>query len=478
MSKHFKIDPNKKFALLLGPLLFALVILLVPDSLFAFKSRVAIATIFWMGCWWISMPVAVGVTALLPILINAIFGLVPMTSIISQYASEIVILLLGADLITLAWEETGLDRRCAVKALCIIGPSLKQQIVVWFTMSAVLSIFLANAVVCAIMVPIAFSMLKFAGEGDMAQSKAGPIILASIAWGAGIGGLGSPLGGSMNLVAVDYFEQLTGHEFMYVNWIVRLLPVLVVLILMNVIILLFIRPKGVSLNGSKQYFHQLYQQLPPMSRDEKVSGILFVVAAVAAFARPLYAQLLPELKPAYLFLAVGFLTFLLPKKRGGRLLTWDKAEKGVVWGLLYLFAGGLALGILISDTGAAQSIAALVNHLPLSGGLGTIFLFTAFTVLLAEISSNTAAASISLPVIISIAQGIGLNPIPYIYLCAAAFNCGYVLPTSIRSIPVGYGVSAKYLFKNGMLLTISSIIVITLLGFGMLLLFASFLSVA
>lgn len=478
MNRILKLNPQKRFSLALGPLLFVIVILVIPNGLFDFKSRVAIATIFWMACWWISMPVSVGVTALLPILINAVFGLVPMTSIISKYASEIVILLLGADLITLAWEETGLDRRCAMKALCLIGTSLKQQVIVWFTMSAVLSVFLANSVVCAILVPIAVSMLKFAGEGDMATSKAGPIILSSIAWGAGIGGLGSPLGGSMNLVAVDYFENLTGHEFMYLNWVVRLVPMLVILILVNLFFLLRRRPKGVSLNGSRSYFQQVYSELPPMSRDEKVSGILFLLAAVLAFARPLYSDILPNLKPAYLFLLFGFLTFILPKKEGGALLTWKKAEKGVVWGLLYLFAGGLALGTFISDTGAAQSIAMLVNRLPLAGGFGTIALFTAFTVLLAEISSNTAAASISLPVVITISQGLGLNPIPYVYICAAAFNCGYVLPTSIRSIPVGYGVEARYLFKNGIVLTISSIVVIAIVGFAMMIAFGQFMYIA
>ena len=282
----------------------------------------------------------------------------------------------------------------------------------------------------------------------------------------------------MNLVAVDYFEDLTGHEFMYIHWVVRLLPVLVVLIAVNVLFLLLVRPKGVSLKGSRSYFHQLYSELPSMSRDEKISGLLFLLAAVLAFARPLYADLFPDLKPAYLFLAFGFLTFLLPRKSGGHLLTWAKAEKGVVWGLLYLFAGGLALGTLISDTGAAHSISAIVTKLPLTGGFGTILLFTAFTVLLAEISSNTAAASISLPVIVSITQGLGLNPIPYIYLCAAAFNCGYVLPTSIRSIPVGYGVSPKYLFKNGSILTISSIVVITILGFILVTLFGPFFEIA
>lgn len=459
---------NKLISLILGPVLFLAALLLIPDSLFAFSARCAVGLVFWMGCWWITLPVAVGVTALLPILVNAFFDLVPMSTISGKYFSEIVVLLLGADLISLSWEKTGLDKRISLKALCWIGPSLRQQIAVWFVLSAVLSMFLPNAVVCAVMCPIAVSMLKFIGEGDISKSKAGAIILASIAWGAGIGGLGSPLGGAMNLVAVDYFEQLTGAEYMYVDWMIRLVPMLALLLAADLVYLFLIKPKTGNLNGTRAYFQGLYRELPPISRDEAVSLTLFVTATVLSFVRPLYTNLLPGVKPAYVFLLFGMLTFVLPKKEGGVILSWKDAEKGVLWGLLFLFAGGLAVGQMISDTGAAAAIADVVSRLDLDGGLPTIFIFVAFTVLLAEISSNTAAAAIATPVVVTITQGLGLDPIPYLYITAAAFNCAYVLPTSIRAIPVGYGLSTKYLFRNGLVLTVLGIVVITLAGWAML----------
>lgn len=459
---------KKLFSLILGPVLFLGVLLLVPNSLFSFGARCAVGLVLWMGCWWITLPVAVGVTALLPIAINAIFDLVPMGTISGKYFSEIVILLLGADLISLSWEKSGLDKRISLKALCWIGPSLGQQIAVWFLLSAILSMFLPNAVVCAVMAPIAVSMLKFIGEGDISNSKAGAIILASIAWGAGIGGLGSPLGGAMNLVAVDYFEKLTGKEYMYVDWMVRLVPMLAVLLIVNLIYLFLIKPRKAFLNGTREYFRSMYRELPAMNRDEVIGLILFVAATGLAFVRPLYSDLLPVIKPAYVFLVFGMLTFILPKKEGGTLLSWKDAEKGVLWGLLFLFAGGLAVGTLISDTGAADAIAQMVSRLPLNGGLPTIFIFVAFTVLLAEISSNTAAAAIATPVVVSITQGLGLDPIPYLYITAAAFNCAYVLPTSIRAIPIGYGLSPKYLFRNGLVLTLLGIITITLAGWLMM----------
>lgn len=459
---------KKAISLIAGPVLLALAILLLPESLFSFEARASVGLVLWMGCWWITMPVAVGVTALLPIIINAIFGLVPMGSVISKYFSEIVVLLLGAEIIALTWEETGLDKRISLKVLCVIGTSIRQQIAVWFVFSAVLSMLLPNAVVCAIMTPLALSMLRYTGEGDISKSKIAPLILVSIAWGAGIGGLGTPMGGAMNLVAVDYLEQITGSEFMYGTWAVRLVPFLVVIVLVDLLYLFLIRPKSAKLGGSAAFFRQSYRELPKMDWDEAWSLGLFCAATVLAFARPLYEKILPDMKPAYVFLTMSIIAFLIPRKRGeekAQLINWKKVEKGASWGLFYLFAGGLAAGTLISDTGAADAIAQCVSGLNLDGGLLTIFIFVVFTVVLAEIASNTAAAAIAVPVIVGITQQQGLDPVPYIYITAAAFNCAYILPTSIRAIPVGHGLNPGYMMKNGIVLTALGITVITILGY-------------
>ena len=94
----------------------------------------------------------------------------------------------------------------------------------WFLVSAVLSAVLPNAVVCATVTPIAVSMLNYIGEKDVASSKTASKILLTIAYAAGVGGLATPLGGAMNLVVVDYIQQLTGEEYMYIEWVIKFLP--------------------------------------------------------------------------------------------------------------------------------------------------------------------------------------------------------------------------------------------------------------
>lgn len=464
---NLRINVRRMLSLLAGPLLFVAALLGIHAG-FSFEARAAIGMLLWMCCWWVLLPVPVAVTAFLPILLNACFDLVPMSTITGKFFSEITILLLGADLLSLSWEKCGLDKRLAMRALCLIGPNLRQQIAVWFLLATALSAFLPNAVVCAIMIPIAISMLKFTGQGDIPNNRIAAVIMVAITWGSGIGGLGTPLGGAMNLVAVDYFESLSGQEYAYASWIAHLLPFLAVLMLINLLILFTIRLDKKTLPGSRHFFEAEYAKLPPMNRDEKVSLTIFVLATLLAFLRPLYAGILPGLKPAYVFLLLGLLIIIWPSCKADRqtLLTWAEAEKGVIWGLLFIFAGGTALGAVITDTGAAEAIAHIVERFNLTGGLLTIFIFTALTVMLAETASNTAAAAIALPIVISVTQAAHLDPIPYIYITSAAFNTSYMLPTSIRAIPIGHGLSPAFLFTHGAKQTALGIAIITLMGWA------------
>lgn len=455
---------RRGLAIASGPAALLVCRALLP-GVFGVNGALAVGTALWMVLWWITRPVHISVTAMLPVVVNAFVGMVPMGGLISQYASETVILLFGADLVCLPWEKTGLDRRLSLKALCLIGPSVKQQIAVWLFASAALSVVLPNAVVCTILTPVAVKMLKFVGEEDISQSKLAVPMLLAIAWGSGIGGAGSPLGGAMNLVAINYMEEYTGREFMYIDWVLRMAPFLVLILLVILLYMFCFKTPVRKLEGSRDYFASTYKSLGKMNRGEGICLALFLAAMVLSFARPLYDELLPDLKPAYVFLVLGFVTFFLCGDGGQRLLRWEEAEKHVMWNMLFLFAGGLALGKLITDTGAANRIAELIAQMKLTGGLGTIAIFVTLAVLLAEFSSNTAAAAIAVPVVMSTTQTLGLDPVPYWYICAMAFNTAFILPLTVRAVPVAYGLDVSHLFRRGTPLTVLCIGAITVVGY-------------
>ncbi len=449
---------------IMGPILLIIFCGLLPKSIFTtFETRAAIGTVTWMAYWWVAGPVDYAVTAFLPIALNALLQITDMSTVIANYASETILLLLGASILTVSWEKTGLDKRIAATFLKLVGNNLRMQIVFWFILSMMLSAVLPNAVVCATITPIAVSMLNFIGEGNIKESKIGSKILLTIAYATGLGGLASPLGGAMNLVTVDYLQQFTGEEYMYVSWIIRFFPIMIVLAVSNILFMLRDVKKEASMSGTKEYFLEQYDMLHKMGFEEKAALMLFIVATVLSFTRQLYQSILPGLKPAYVFIICAIISFLITSKDGSRLMIWKSVQKKIVWELIYIFAGGLAAGTLIKGSGAADAIGMMVSSLDLGGGLLTIFVIITLTLLLSDVTSNTATAAVAMPVVISIIRGIGQNPIPYIYIASVGVNLSYMLPTSIRAIPVGYGLEPKYMFKEGWKMSVIVIVLMTVM---------------
>lgn len=236
---------RKKIWLILGPALFALSF--IPYGGLTQNVRLALGTVLWMGVWWVAMPVPPAITAFLPVVINAVFALTDMSSITNCYSAELVFLLAGADIITMVWEITGVDKRIAAHSLALVGTSVRQQVVIWFLISTVLSAVLPNTVVAAVLCSIAMAMLKFVGEGDVEKSSAAKLVLLAIVWGANNGGMFTPLGGAMNLITVSYVEELTGAEFLYTDWVRALWPFALAVTVLTLVYLLLLPCKKKTL---------------------------------------------------------------------------------------------------------------------------------------------------------------------------------------------------------------------------------------
>lgn len=453
--------------LVLGPLFYFVIAYALPAAgLTDATAAKGLGVAFWMIFWWVTRPVDITVTALLPGVVNALFCIVPMENVISQYSSSSIILIFGSCLLTATWSKIGLDRRISLKALSLIGPSMKSQITVWLLAAVILSNMMPNVVVVAIFTPIAVSMLMAAGYEDISKCEPAVPILCAIAWGSQVGGAGTPLGGAMNVTAISFLEDYTGKEFMYIDWITRMLPYTIIATVV-VLLMMILRPmKVTSLSGTKEYFETCYAELGPMKKDEIISLILFIVAMLGSFLRPLYAELLPGLIPAYLFLFLGCLNFVLVSiENKEMLLGWDEAQKEVMWGMLLLFAGGLALGQILTGSGANDAIASVIANMKLSGGLGTIFIFALFACVVSEMTNSTVSAAVTLPIVIGVTEKLGLNPIPYIFTAAMAMNYESLLPVSVRAISVGYGLDPDKLLKRGFPITLVRMLIAVFVGY-------------
>ena len=450
-----------------GPAIF-LALLLLPLGGLPYEVRCSIGLLVWMALWWITRPVHLAVTGFLPLVTVALFNFASIDRILPAYAAELVILLLSANVLTTCWTRWGLDRRIALVSLIGVGTNTTRQIISWFVIGMILSAFLPNTIVAATMIPIVVAMLRFIGIEDLWESNLGTALVIAVAWGTSAGGATTPLGGAPNLLTVEYIQEMvTGEEFLFVTWVTRFLPLsLAVMIVTFLYVRVAFKPEITEIEGTREFFLSELKSLGSMSIQEKWGLFLFIAAAFLAFSRPLYSSLLPSLTPAYAFLSCAIICFLV-RTQGENLMTWEYAQGKMMWGLFYLFAGGTALGRVLTETGTAAYIAEALLPYASEGGFVAIVVFAGLTLFMTQITNNTAAIAITVPITISTFQSLDLNPLPFIYIVTTVGNCGFMLPTSAGgpAVAAGYGINLKTMAVKGFWACLFALIAVVIVGY-------------
>jgi sodium-dependent dicarboxylate transporter 2/3/5 len=450
-----------------GPAIF-LGLAFLPISELPYEIRCSIGLLVWMALWWITRPVHLAVTGFLPLATVALFNFASVERILPAYAAELVILLLSANVLTTCWTRWGLDRRIALVSLIGVGTNTTRQIISWFAIGMILSAFLPNTIVAATMIPIVVAMLRFIGIEDLWESNLGTALVIAVAWGTSAGGATTPLGGAPNLLTVEYIQEMvTGEEFLFATWVTRFLPLsLAVMIVTFVYVRFAFKPEIAEVEGTREFFLSELKSLGSMSVQEKWGFFLFVSAALLAFSRPLYASLIPSLTPAYAFLCCAIICFLV-RTQGENLMTWEYAQGKMMWGLFYLFAGGTALGRVLTETGTAGHIAEVLLPYASEGGFVAVLVFAGLTLFMTQVTNNTAAIAITVPITISTFESLGLNPLPFIYIVTTVGNCGFMLPTSAGgpAVAAGYGINLKTMAIKGFWACLFALIAVVVVGY-------------
>ena len=450
--------------LIIGPALFILISTCCTGALTVPGAK-ATGVAAWMIYWWVTAPIGLTATAILPIITNAFLQLVPQANVISQYACENILLIAGSTMLTAPWATIGLDRRIALKALSIIGPSMKSQVIVWTVVTTALSTVLPNIVVVSLLCPIAVAMIKAAGFDDIKTSEPGQIILLAIAYAVSVGGMGTPMGGAMNVTSISALQDYLGIEFMYIDWIKRVIPFLILLTILGIAMVMFMPMKIKRLEGTREFFQEQYAALGPVKKSEVFSLSMFILALVGSLTRTWWSGLLPGLVPAYLFITLGFIGFFVGFKGLGFALTWERTQAAMPWGSMILFASGLALGQMLTGSGASEAMGQLMMQFNLDGGLTTIIILVVFSRLISEVTNGTTAAALTCPIIFAFTAELGVNPIPYWFINIMAYNAEYMLPLSVRTVNVAYGMSPQLLMKNGWWQCIINMVATVIIGY-------------
>ncbi len=305
----------------------------------------------------------------------------------------------------------------------------------------------------------------------------GLMLMTSFA--ASIGGLATPIGTPPNVIGLGFIRQLTGFEFSFFKWMIIGVPVVVCLFLFLAFYLnRFCRAGVREIEGSREMLQRERAQLGAWTRGQKSTLAAFAVTvtlwvvpgfvALAAGERSLAYLAINRSVPEAVAAVVGAaLLFLLPGDNAGeRAITWEEAVK-IDWGVVLLYGGGFALGVLSFQTGLAEAIGrGMTGLLPVNGGLGLLFASVLTATIVSEATSNTASANMVVPVVIAIAKAQGVDPLEPALGATMGASLGFMLPVSTPCNAIVYGsgyVPISRMIRYGILLDVVGVFVIVLL---------------
>ncbi len=465
---------KRNLSLLLGPLLFAGLLLMPTPAGMESAAQAVLACTAWIALWWMLEPVPIPVTSLLPIVLLPLSGGLSLSSATTAYGNPLIFLFLGGFVLALALEEWNLHKRIALHIILFVGTNQQRIVLGFMAATAILSMWISNTATAMLMMPIGLAIVlqlgSFNGSGKLEKENVfGKALMLGIAYAASIGGLASLIGTPGNAIFVAVVDEMFRQKVSFASWMLLGVPLAALLLLLCWVYLVkvaFLLPKT-DTGGSKEIAEQI-RALGQVRSEEKWVGAVFMLTAFAWISRSfLLNPVFPALDDSMIAMAATVALFVIPARSRNYkegLLNWDAASR-LPWGILLLFGGGLAIASGFQQSGLAAYIG---NQLTQLEGLSLFLIILSIIALmnfLTEVTSNTATATMMLPILASLAVAIEVHPFGLMVAACLASSCAFMLPVATPPNAVVFGsgyIRMQDMVKTGLWLNIISIIIISL----------------
>lgn len=473
---------RKTIGFFLAPAIFILIYFMPMPGLSPEAHR--LAAIFALTVTlWVTEAVPIPIAAILGPILTIIFGVTSAKSLFVAYSNPTIMLFLGGFILAEAMAVQGLDRRFAIGILSMntVKGNAYRILFAFGGIITFLSMWLSNTATAAMMFPIGLGVLAAImniNAEAAGKSKFGTGMMLMVAYTASIGGIGTPIGSPPNLITLANIETLVGIKIPFVSWMVMTVPMMIVMfIFLYFYISKIYPPPQRDASSSTAYIDEQRKKLGSWTRGQVNALIAFLVAVVlwvfpgivavieGGTSGPIYKSYSAVMPESVVALLAACLLFVLPtnwKKREFTLTV--KQAMNIDWGTLLLFGGGIALGDLMFSTGLAEVIGRGLVDLT---GANTLLTITALSIfiamLLTETTSNTAAATMIVPIVIAISAQAGVNPIPPAIGAGLAASMAFMLPVSTPPNAIVYGsglVPVTKMIKTGFWLDVVAYFVI------------------
>ncbi|MBL8755194.1 MAG: DASS family sodium-coupled anion symporter [Planctomycetes bacterium] len=423
------------------------------------KPEIACRLLFVTGlttaCWLLAaMPIAAA--ALLPLALLPLLGVQSTAEVTKGYGDPILWLFGGGFVLAMAIERAGLHRRLALRTVVAVGPFPRRLVFGFFAAATFLSLWMNNTSVALLLLPIGAVLVQRVRDlGELSPTAVrnlGAGVMCAIAYGASIGGMGTPIGTAPNAIFFSAYEPLVqqgARPVSFLSWTLAFAPyVLLLAVAASFVVTRFALPlPNARLHRADVLFAEA-EALGRWSKAERRIGALFLLAVLLWTTRGdlqlgsgevLHGWahwLVPHgqrdrwIADGSVAVAVAILAFLVPAGTPDRrtLVDWETARQ-MPFDLLLLLGGGIAMADAFGPTGVSAAFGELLR--PLIGSVHPAVLLLVLVLaitLLSEIASNTAVATLLLPILRDGAVGAKIDPLVLMLPAVLAASCGFMLP--------------------------------------------------
>lgn len=492
------IEPQESFSirqktgLFLGPLLFlALVLLPQPEGLQP-EGQKTMAVAALMACWWITEALPIPATALIPLVAFPYLGIMNYRDVAPNYGDSIIFLFMGGFFLAVTMQKWNLHKRLALKTVRFIGTSRRKLVLGFMVATAFISMMISNTSTTLLMYPIGLAVLMHAADVESAElahlnrseHNFKTAMMLGIAYAASVGGIATLIGTPPNVIFAGAVASLypDAPPVEFSQWLLIGIP-LVVLFLPLIWLLLtrviFPIPTGESSRG-RDYIDEEIAELGRPNHGERLTSVMFVITALALiFRRNIDLQVITipgwtnlagiaeYVSDTTVIMSAAALLFIIPVNlgKGEFLLDWQSAVR-IPWGILILFGGGIALARAFQSTGLAAWFGTKLTALSALPVVLVILLLCLMVTFMTEVTSNTAMATIFMPILASTAIAMQVHPFLLMIPATISASCAFMMPvaTPPNAIIFGSGyVSISEMTRAGVWLNIMGAILVTAL---------------
>lgn len=427
-----------------------------------FEGKIVLASLCFAVVLWMTEAIPFPVTSLLLILILHMANISSFNALAKiGFGNNVLLFLMGAMGLSSAMTASGLAKRFMLILLSKVGRRTDFIVLAFMASAMLTSMWVTDMAVAAMLLPLGLSILTDSGCKRL-QSNFGKALMIGIVWGALIGGTATPSGCGPNVLAMQYVRDLAGMEVSFLDWMIVGVPGALIMLPLGWLLLIKVFPPEfkeipTSLDSIKEELHNL----GGLNSREIKTLTVFSIMVILWLAGPAIGKVVGFPIPESFVALGGFALLFLP---GLRVFPdWDEASKCISWGGLVLIAGGIAAGVMLSETGAARYIAwGLLSDIggfhPVVRVIAVICLVEALKVFF---SSNSVTGAVVIPLIIALALEIGVNPWVLAGPAGIATSMAFIMvtssPTNVIPYSSGYFSIADFA-KIGIAMTVIAVL--------------------